>query len=169
MPTYTVHEPPLKKRETSPNPERFVFVRDGFYFWAFLLGPIWMLAHRLWLVLIGYMAVSVAIAAGLHFAHATGGLRSVAMLAFALLIGFEAATLLRFGYRKWRTVGLVSASNEEEAERRFFAGWVERDAATPVTLTAKVPASAEPSSAVMRGAPQGSHVLGLFPEPGGQR
>ena len=95
MPTYTVHQPPLRKRETAPNPERFVFVRDGFYFWAFLLSPMWMLAHRLWLVLIGYIVVNVAIAAGLYFTHATAGLRLVAMLALALLVGFEAATLLR--------------------------------------------------------------------------
>ena len=25
---------------------RFVFVRDGFHFWAFLLAPLWMLRHR---------------------------------------------------------------------------------------------------------------------------
>ena len=39
MPIYTVHEPPLRASETTPNPDRFVLVRDGFYFWAFLLTP----------------------------------------------------------------------------------------------------------------------------------
>ena len=34
------------------DPERFVFVRDGFHFWAFLLAPLWLLWHRLWLVLV---------------------------------------------------------------------------------------------------------------------
>ena len=53
-PIYTVHEPPLKADETRADPERFVFVRDGFSFWAFLLAPLWMLRHRLWLVLLGY-------------------------------------------------------------------------------------------------------------------
>ena len=52
MSVYTVHEPPLRAAEASPDPERFVFVRDGFYFWAFLLTPLWMLWHRLWLVLV---------------------------------------------------------------------------------------------------------------------
>ena len=32
-----------------------MFVRDGFYFWAFLLGPLWMLWRRLWLVLVVYL------------------------------------------------------------------------------------------------------------------
>ena len=43
MPTYTVHEPPPRKRRSRADPERFVFVRDGFYFWAFLLAPLWLL------------------------------------------------------------------------------------------------------------------------------
>src|SRR5882757_8578104 len=51
MAIYTVHEPPLKGDQTQPDPERFAFVRDGFSFWAYLLTPLWMLRHRLWLVL----------------------------------------------------------------------------------------------------------------------
>ena len=54
---YTVHEPPLKPDESAPDPDRFVFVRDGFSFWAFLLAPLWMLRHRLWLVLLGYLII----------------------------------------------------------------------------------------------------------------
>ena len=50
MTTFTVHEPPPRKNEATASPVRFAFVRDGFYFWAFLLGPVWMLYHRLWLV-----------------------------------------------------------------------------------------------------------------------
>ena len=45
MPTYTVHEPPPRKGQ-SADPERFLFVRDGFHFWAFLLAPFWLLARR---------------------------------------------------------------------------------------------------------------------------
>ncbi len=47
-------------------PERFVFVRDGFHVWAFMLTPLWLLAHRLWLAFIiyvvGYGLVGVAFA-----------------------------------------------------------------------------------------------------------
>ena len=53
MPTYTIHAPPPKAGVTESDPERFLFVRDGFYFWAFLLAPLWLLLHRLWLVLLG--------------------------------------------------------------------------------------------------------------------
>ena len=61
MPVYTVHEP----RKLTGNPvrdaERFTFVRDGFHFWAFLLGPVWMLFRRMWLVFVLYAIVMAAI------------------------------------------------------------------------------------------------------------
>jgi len=40
MTTFTIHEPPPRKNEETASPVRFAFVRDGFYFWAFLLGPV---------------------------------------------------------------------------------------------------------------------------------
>ena len=55
MPVYTVHEPPRRDDELLAHTSRFVFVRDGFHFWAFLLAPLWMLRHRLWLELIAYL------------------------------------------------------------------------------------------------------------------
>jgi hypothetical protein len=61
MAVYTVHEPPLKRFEQVSDPERFDFVRDGFSFSAFVFGPLWMLWHRMWLVLLGYIGVSVAL------------------------------------------------------------------------------------------------------------
>ena len=57
MSVYTVHEPPQRGADASADAERFVFVRDGFYWWAFLLTPFWMLRHRLWLVLVIYLVV----------------------------------------------------------------------------------------------------------------
>ena len=58
MAVYTVHEPlPRDGARSAPEPERFVFVRDGFSFWALLFGPLWMLRHRMWLVLLGYIAL----------------------------------------------------------------------------------------------------------------
>ena len=55
MPTYTVHAPPPRQNETTSAPERFVFVRDGFYSRAFLLAPLWLLLHGLWLALVIYL------------------------------------------------------------------------------------------------------------------
>src|SRR5262249_62058490 len=52
---YPANQPPLRAAGTAADPDRFVFVRDGFSWWAFLLTPLWMLWHRLWLALIVYL------------------------------------------------------------------------------------------------------------------
>ncbi len=63
MPTYTVHQPPAKNGRAA-DPQRFVFVRDGFHFWAFLLTLPWLIYRRLWLALLGYVLLTAAMAVG---------------------------------------------------------------------------------------------------------
>lgn len=169
MSVYTVHEPPLKRDETEPNPERFVFVRDGFAFWAFLLSPLWMLRHRLWLVLLLYIAVSVALQVALSYAGASGAVSWAAGLLVSLLVGLEAASLRRWtlARRGFRYVGVVVGDEFETAERRFFDAWV-MDHITPPPLPLP-PAPAAHGTPTMRMSPQGSDVVGLFPEPGASR
>jgi hypothetical protein len=170
MRVYTVHEPPLGKRETAPDPVRFVFVRDGFSFWALLLGPIWMLRHRMWLVLIGYLVLMTALFFALRAAGASANVILIADVMVALLIGFEAATLRRFtlGRRQYRQVGLVVGDNIETAEQRFFDAWVPQQN-SPV----KAPSAASPAQQYTLAAPIGrlaarSDVIGLFPHQGGR-
>ncbi len=162
MPTYTVHAPPLRVGETS-DPQRFLFVRDGFHFWAFLVAPIWLLLHRLWLVLTGYVIVVALTSLCFRLIDAPRALHVLATLLIALLVGFEAATLWRWtlGRRGWRTLGFVVGDDEESAERHFFAEWTNR------TVT-PAPPTPEPqySTLVRRGPPSGSDVIGLFPQPG---
>jgi len=162
MPTYTVHEPPLLKNESAPNPERFAFVRDGFHFWAFLLPPLWFLAKRLWLALIAYIVISVVLELSLSWANAPSWASFTAEVMFAIVIGFEAATIQRWTLqrRRWKTLGFVVAEDEELAERRFFAAWAQ---GASVRSSEPVPVYAPP---VRRGPPSPSDVIGLFPEPG---
>ncbi|MCF8475602.1 MAG: DUF2628 domain-containing protein [Pseudolabrys sp.] len=166
MPTYTVHEPPPRKDESVAAPERFVFVRDGFYFWAFVLAPLWLLARRLWLALLIYVVVIVAIGIGLKYAGGSSTVSGTAEFLVALGLGFEASSIWRWtlARRGWKTLGFVVAEDREIAERRFFAEWTQR-AAAPVSDR---PRPAEPSYAapVWRGPPAPSDVIGLFPEPG---
>ena len=173
MAVYTVHEPPLRAGAASAEVERFVFVRDGFSWWAFLFAPLWMLRYRMWLVLIGYIVV-------------VGGAKALALLAGApnfavsligallgILVGLEASTLRRFTLRRrrWRNVGVVSGRNIEEAERRFFDAWLKRPNGPPSAARAPVPPPSPPPppppSAHRPPSPSG--VIGLFPEPGAGR
>ena len=72
MSVYTVHEPPLRAADALADPQRFIFVRDGFYLWAFLLTPFWMLRHRLWLVLVLYLVLTIGLEAALRIFGAFG-------------------------------------------------------------------------------------------------
>jgi hypothetical protein len=176
MPAYTVHAPTANGAVIAAT-DRFTFVRDGFHFWAAVLGPVWLAWHRLWLALIGWIIVAVAIELGMMRLGAGRSTIVWVGLLFALLMGFEAASLKRWtlSRRNWRQLDIVVADDEESAERRFFDRW-----------TAKQRALSNDQSAVDRGAPPPtrdvpgqpfsrppplprSEIIGLFPEPGAPR
>ncbi len=167
--TYTVHEPRKLTGDPARDAERFEFVRDGFHFWAFLLQPLWMLWRRMWLVLLGYVILSIAINATLWAIDASGGVRLVVGFLIALLVGFEAATLRRWTLRKWTNLGVVVGRDQEDAERRFFDAWVARGeipkmpAAPPPPGMPQVANLAPASPARAPELPP--DVIGLFPEP----
>jgi len=169
MPTFTVHEPPPRQGEAATAPERFVFVRDGFHFWAFVLAPLWLLAHRLWLALVVYLVLYGAIGMSLFLLGVSATVQFLVSLLIAFSIGFEAATIWRWTLtrRGWKTFGFVVGEDPEIAERRFYAAWANRKAEPPAPPLA-LP---EPQygTAVRRGPPGPSDVIGLFPEPGGSR
>ncbi len=164
MAVYTVHEPLPRKNEASADPERFAFVRDGFYFWAFVLGPLWMLWRRLWLVTLLYFVFSSALQAGLWALGAPDAAKFVVWFLLALLVGFEAGTLRRWTLtrRGWKNLGVVVGDDVETAERRFFSAWTPRMPPVP----APPPAS---SSAGRFPRPGEGQIVGLFPQPGAPR
>jgi len=171
MSVYTVHEPPLRASEAAPNPERFVFVRDGFYFWAFLFSALWMLWHRMWLILLVYVAVVAGIETALRYAGTSRPLLAFVGLLIALLVGIEAATLRRFNLarRGWKNVGVVSGDNLEDAERRFFDAWVRRTLGASPEPSAAPPGPPPPSPMPRTPPAPVPDVIGLFPEPGVNR
>jgi Protein of unknown function (DUF2628) len=175
MSIYTVYEPPLKAHESAPDPERFVFVRDGFSFWAFLLAPWWMLRHRLWLALVCYVILAVALSVALRLIGTSAAVAIIAGALFSLLVGFEAATLRRFGLarRGWRNVGIVVGDDVESAERRFFdawanKSWVNKSWAERPSVDG-VPRASSPAMGVPMARRPSSEVVGLFPQPGAPR
>ncbi len=163
MRVYSVHEPPVRGPNPLPDAERFIFVRDGFHFRAFLFAPLWMIWHRMWLVLAGYLIVSAVLETALVALGASAMDVSVVALLILLLVGLEASTLRRFSLnrRGWRNVGIISGDDLEDAERRFFEAWVHQLPSQPVTAAPAAPGPATPPRM-----PQGSDVVGLFPEPG---
>lgn len=163
MPAYTVHEPPPRDGDDATAvTDRFVFVRDKFSLWAFVFGPLWMLRHRLWLVLLFYVVAMAALLVGLWAIGASDFVTFAVSFLVGLLLGFEAPTLRRWtlSRRGWINHGVVVADDQESAERRFFDAWVAREARPlpPVAMQAAAPAP-------YRTAADPPDVIGLFPEP----
>jgi hypothetical protein len=166
MPVYIVHEPPLRAADARPDPEQFAFVREGFSVWAFLFATLWMLWHRMWLVLLIYVVVAAGLETALYYAGVSDLILGLIAILISLLVGFEASTLRRFTLdrRGWKNIGVVSGDSLEMAERRFFDAWV-RD--TPLQRAAAAPPP-RPTASVPH-TPPSPDVIGLFPEPGANR
>jgi hypothetical protein len=167
MSVYTVYEPPLRAGETSADADRFAFVRDGFSFWAFLLGPLWMLWHRMWLALLGYLVLASALGWAHRATGAAPGIGGTVTFLVMILIGCEAGTLRRLTLegRGWRNVGIVVGDDLELAERRFFDAWMARGKATLDAVPSRPSTFAGPYGPGAHTQPGASDVLGLFPEP----
>ena len=176
MPAFTVHAPVNSGADLAAT-DKFTFVRDGFHFWAMAASVLWLVWHRLWLALIGWIALTVAIWFGLTALGAGSGTILFADFLIAVLMGLEAASLQRWtlSRRKWRQLDIVVADDEESAEHRFFERWtakqrglvndqwsVDRGGPPPTRNVPGQPFSKPPPM------PQGG-IIGLFPEPGGSR
>ncbi len=166
MTVYMVFEPPRADGDPVRRAERIRFVRDRFTWSAFLFAPLWMLRHRLWLALVGYLVVVAAATVGLGYAGARLSAIVVVLALIHLLIGVEAATIRRASLmrRGWRDLGVAIGDDLEAAERRFFDSYAARSAARGETLAPPPPAPPPP----LRAGPAGD-VIGLFPEPGASR
>lgn len=176
MPVFTVHAPVDSGADLAAT-DKFTFVRDGFHFWAMVAGVLWLVWHRLWLALIGWIVLNAAIWFGLTALGVSARTILLADFLIAILMGLEAASLRRWtlSRRKWRQLDIVVADDEEAAERRFFDRWtarqrgltndqwaVDRGAPPPTRHIPGQPFSKAPPM------PQGG-IIGLFPEPGGSR
>ena len=124
--TYTVHEPIDGPRDRLERGEQLVFVRDGFSWGAALLTPFWMLAHRLWLALLAYLAILICLEVILRLSGAPQQAATWAIVALHLLIGFEGDAIRRWTLRRrgYALVGSVSGRSRDECERRFFEAWL---------------------------------------------
>ena len=167
MPTYTVHAPPPRQGEAASAPQRFVFVRDGFHFWAFLLTPFWLLWRRLWLAFALYLFASVVLAVALRLIGAGLTVQFLAGFFFALLIGFEASTLRRrkLAWKRWTMLGFVIGEDIEMAERRFFAEWAKKTNSRADEAPPTPPAAPEPHAVIPMRHDAQPAIIGLFPEP----
>ena len=173
MPVYTVHAPVATDASLVAT-DRFAFVRDGFHFWAMVFGPLWLIWHRLWLALLGWIVAIAVIDLGMTALGAGSVAALLANALIALLMGFEAASLQRWtlSRRNWRQLDVVVGDDEEAAERRFFDRWTARQRGLSndqwATERGGPPPTREiPGQPFSKPPPlESSEIIGLFPQPG---
>lgn len=126
MQTYTIHEPPEGSADRIERAESLVFVKDGFSLVAAALPPLWMLANRLWLALLIYVAALV----GFELLAWIAGMGQQAVgwviAAAHLLIGLEADSIRRWSLARsgHRLIGSVTGRGSDDCERHFFEAWL---------------------------------------------
>ena len=116
----------MHMKETSEEPsafERAVFVRDGFGWWAFLFGPLWLLWNRAWLALLVWIVLHAGLSLLVQNKILDAGPQVLLELVIALALGFEASTLRRYvlNRRGYQMVDVVQERRLIDAELRFFA------------------------------------------------
>jgi hypothetical protein len=140
MQTYTVHEPPGGPADRIERADRLVFVKDGFSLAAALFTPFWMLAHRLWLALLIYVAALAGLELAVWAADLMQETAGWIMVALHVLVGFESDAIRRWtlGRRGYRLIGSVTGRGWDECERRFLEAWLaEQPFVSPKALEAQ--------------------------------
>jgi hypothetical protein len=162
MTIYTVLAPPMRAGAARPDPDGFVFVKEGFCWPALFVPILWLVWHRLWLVLVGYLAVAFAL---VSVADALPQpVAALMLILFGFWVGLEANNLRRWTLerRGHHFLGVADGELLSDAEYRFFAGWEENQPSNAAYGSADTLDSA--ASKPVRPTPAaGQEIVGLFP------
>jgi len=112
MRSWTVHLPPGTSRASVPftgAKAAPVLIREGFSLWAFLFGPLWLLANRCWLA-----GIAAALALG-AFALLPDPYGFALSLSLQLLLGFHGRDL-----RRWTLAHIVLGHDADGALARLL-------------------------------------------------
>jgi len=140
---FTLHERP-------GNGGDVIAVASGFSWAAALLPLLWLLWHRLWLGLAGYIVFSILLGLATEWGEIADPAAGLIALAVSFLIGCMAADFRRWtlARRGWRLAGVVMAGSAAEAEERWLRD-PDRHAAGP--RRPALPPAASPSAPLQAG------------------
>lgn len=126
MLSFAVHEAPNPPADRIERAAGLLFVKDAFSWLAALFTPLWLIAHRLWLPLLGYLALVAMLLAAGSVLPLDAGWIVLGLAGLNLLVGFEAAPLRMWSLarRGFRDLGSVTGKTLAECERRFIEAWL---------------------------------------------
>ncbi|MBZ9663099.1 DUF2628 domain-containing protein [Mesorhizobium sp. ESP-6-4] len=154
MAIYVVMAPPAGNKA-----EDAIFVRDSFTWLGFLVAPLWLAWHRMWIeAALTFIVMAILSVAGERLGLEGAG--SLLSLLVSLYVGFEGqglriASLRRRGWREW---GVIEAGNLGDAETRHALETGEESEEQPLPRIVPDASQARP--------PQTGMALGLTHTPG---
>lgn len=169
MITCTVHERDNADKDVETRADKIVFVKEGFAWFAFLFPLLWLLYHRMWLVLAGFALAFVALGLLASLTDWPQWAEALASFGINLLAGFEGNNLRRWtlACRGYVQVDVTTGRDRQECERRFFDRWLETQEGSNNRPSDSAPpafARRPPAAPVRRRRDTGDEVIGLFPE-----
>ncbi len=155
MAIYTVHVPD-DASDLVTQADRTAFLCEGFSFWGFLFGLVYLLWHRLWLAASIWIVLLLALAAVAFVLHPPHVLIVALFALMHCYLGLEAHDFRRWALarRDFRLADIVSASRLEDAELIFFG----RQQAKPTAPRPTQRVAPLPSTPA---------VIGMFPDGSG--
>jgi len=145
------------------------FVKEGISWTALFFAPLWLVFHRMWLVLFATLllyaiAIVAADAVGLDAAPAFG-----LVLIVNIIIALEGNNLRRWTLKRagYQEIGVVTGRSLEHCERRFFESLLDPYKKLPQRHDLH-PASSGVQNTLATLRPsmkENESVVGLFPEP----
>jgi hypothetical protein len=155
MAVYVVMEPPGR----SGKADATTFVRDGFSWPGFLVSPLWLAWHRLWVeAALAFVAIGILSMLGEKLGLGLAG--SLLSLLVSVYVGLEGqglriAALRRRGWHQW---GVVEADTLDDADIRYTLEADTTDESAPAQRIVPDAAQARPAQMGM--------TLGLTHTPG---
>ncbi len=125
---YTIHEPVSPSHDLLERADDLIFIKEGFSWPALFFPLLWLLYHRMWLVLVGYFAILVFVGLGATYSGMSEAGETIVFLLINLLFAYEANDLRRWylGLKGYHMIASVAGNNRSECERRFFNMWLPR-------------------------------------------
>ncbi|XSG81773.1 MAG: DUF2628 domain-containing protein [Methyloligella sp. ZOD6] len=171
MALYSVYEPDEPPADLVDRAESLVFVKDGFSWPAFLVAPLWLIYHSMWLGLALFFGGFIALDLLLELSDLGETISGWAILGFLFFFALEANGLRRYSLERKGYVlsGLAVGSSREEAEVNFFNDWLPEQRRTPPDDGGRSAAAKAASARMGAQKPvslsrsDGDEIIGSFP------
>ena len=110
-----------EKNDAADPSDRIALVREGFSWGAFIFGVLWLVYRGLWLALVGYVVLIVAMVAGANYCGLGEGITTALLAFLQLLLGFAAYDVMRWSLKRqgYHFKNIVVAESPLNAARRY--------------------------------------------------